>query len=61
MTTNNYGKSVLRNFAVIRVLPFLNNPKDLDLSYKTDIDFWDCFGRKQLCLIPEEIQYGSHV
>ena len=21
----------------------LNNPKDLDLSYKTDLDFWDCF------------------
>ena len=25
---------------MIRVLPFLNNPKDLDLSYKTDLDFW---------------------
>ena len=31
------------NFAVIQVLPFLNNPKDLDLSYKMDLDFWDCF------------------
>ena len=40
-------KSVLFNFAVIQVLPFLNNPKDLDLSYKTDLDFWDCFGRKK--------------
>ena len=40
-------KSVLFNFAVIRVLPFLNNPKDLDPSYKTDLDFWDCFGRKK--------------
>ena len=26
-------------------MPFLNNLKDLDLSYKTDLDFWDCFGR----------------
>ena len=26
-------KSVLRNFATIQVLPFLNNPKDLDPSY----------------------------
>ena len=26
------------------MLPFLNNPKDLDPSYKTDLDFWDCFG-----------------
>ena len=27
--------------------PFLNSPKDLDPSYKMDLDFWDCFGRKQ--------------
>ena len=40
-------KSVLWNFAVIPVLPFLNNPKDLDLSYKTDLDLWDCFGWKK--------------
>ena len=40
-------KSVLCNFVVIRVLPFLNNPKDLDLSYKMDLDFWDCFGRRK--------------
>ena len=39
------------------VLPFLNNPKDLNLSYKTDLDLWDCFGMKNLCLITEEIQY----
>ena len=50
-------KSVLCNFAVIRVLPFLNNPKDLDPSDKMDLDFWDCFGRKKHCLISEEIQY----
>ena len=25
-----------------QVLPFLNSPKDLDLSYKTVLDFWDC-------------------
>ena len=40
-------ESVLCNFAVIPVLPFLNSPKDLDPSYKMDLDFWDCFGRKQ--------------
>ena len=22
---------------------FQNNPKNLDKSYKTDLDFWDCF------------------
>ena len=32
-------------FAIIQVLSFLNNPKDLDPSYKTDLDFWDCLGR----------------
>ena len=45
MSTNNQISPT--QFAVIRVLPFLNNPKDLDLSYKTDLDFWDCFGRKK--------------
>ena len=41
-----------------KVLPFLNNPKDLDPSYKMDKDFWDCFGKKKLSLtcISEEIQ-----
>ena len=24
---------------------FQNNPKNLDPSYKTDLDLWDCFGR----------------
>ena len=27
--------------------PFLNNYKDLDPSYETDLDFWDCFGKKK--------------
>ena len=30
---------------------FQNNPKNLDLSYKTDLDLWDCLGRiKQLII-----------
>ena len=33
----------------------LNNPKDLDPSDMTDLDFWDCFGRKKHRLISEEI------
>ena len=40
-------KSVLWNFAIIPISPFLNNPKDLDPSYKMDLDLWDCFGRKK--------------
>ena len=27
---------------------FKNNPKDLDLSYKTALDLWNCFGRENL-------------
>ena len=30
------------------ILPFLNYPKNLDLSYKTDLDLWDCLGRVKL-------------
>ena len=29
---------------------FQNNPKNLDPSYKTDLDFWDCLGRVKLVL-----------
>ena len=31
----------------MQVLPFLNDRKDLDPSYKMDLDFWDCFVRGQ--------------
>ena len=50
-------KSVLWNFAIIKVLPFLNNSKDLESSYMMDLNFLDCFVRKtKNCLINEEIQ-----
>ena len=29
---------------------FQNNPTDLDLSCKTDLDLWDCLGRVKLVL-----------
>ena len=45
-------KSVLLNFAIIWVLPFLNNPKNLDLSYKFGL-FW----KGKILLITEEIWY----
>ena len=52
------NKSVLRNFAIIQDLHFLTIPKAyiVDLSYKMDLDFWDSFGRKNVCLITKEIQ-----
>ena len=46
MITNNL-KLVLLNFAIIGVLPFLNNLKYLKPSYKIDLELWDCFGRKK--------------
>ena len=30
---------------------FQNNPKDLDLSCKMDLDLWDCLGRVKLVLL----------
>ena len=37
-----------------------NLPKqDLNLSYKTDLDFLNCFGRKNSGLITDEIQHFS--
>ena len=29
---------------------FQNSPKDLDPSYKMDLDLWDCLGRVKLVL-----------
>ena len=39
--------SVIR---LIRVFTFQNNPKDLDPSYKMDLDLLDCLGRVKLVL-----------
>ena len=33
-----------------RIFSFQNNPKDLDPSYKMDLDLWDCLGRVKLVL-----------
>ena len=30
------------------MLPYLNNPKELDPSCKMDLDLWVCFGRKKI-------------
>ena len=34
----------------MELFSFQNNPTDLDLSYKTDLDLWDCLGRVKLVL-----------
>ena len=36
--------------SVIYYFSFQNNPKDLDPSYKTDLDLWDRLGRIKLVL-----------
>ena len=33
------------------VCSFQDNPKDLDPSYKTDLDLWDCLGGVKICII----------
>ena len=55
MATNNYISHM--KFAIKQILSFLTNPKDLDPSYKMDLDLWDCFGRNKLHLITQEIWY----
>ena len=32
-------------------LPFQNNCRNLDLSYKMDLDLWDCLGNGKTCFI----------
>ena len=32
------------------LVSFQNNPKNLDPSYKMDLDLWDCLGRVKLVL-----------
>ena len=45
LTTNN--KISPMKCCCNRLLPFPNNPKDLDASFKMDLDFWDCLGSKK--------------
>ena len=49
-------KSVLWNLAKIRVLSLLKN-KDLDSSYKMDLDFWYSFGTKHSVLEPKKKKF----
>ena len=35
-------------FGYKTVFSFQNNPKDLDPSYKMDLDLWDCLGGMKL-------------
>ena len=38
------SKSVLNNSAVRLSFLSKNNPKNLEPSFETALDFWDCFG-----------------
>ena len=37
------------------LISFQNDPKNLDLSYKTDLHLWDCWVRVKLVLLPKYI------
>ena len=45
-------------YYIILILPFLNNHKNLDPSYKTDLDLWDCFGRQKNSVLQPK-KYGN--
>ena len=47
MSSNTCNEISLWNFVIIRVLPFLNTPKDLDPSYKIHLDFLGLFWKKK--------------
>ena len=51
MQKNEKKYSCLQYFFVYKtVFSFQNNPKNLDPSYKMDLDLWDCLGRVKLVL-----------
>ena len=39
------------SLAIRQFFSFQNNPKNLDLSYKTDLDLWDCLGKVKTHMI----------
>ena len=46
-----YARKILYFFAYkTEFFSFLNKPKNLDPSYKKDLDLWDCLGRVKLLL-----------
>ena len=52
-----FGVPIFKHFRGILVLPFQNNPEDLDLSYKMDLDFGIVLEeKKNFHLITEEIR-----
>ena len=57
MSTNNQISPL--QFCCNTSIPFLNNPKDLDPSYKMDLDFWDCFGREKNTVLKAK-KYGNN-
>ena len=50
MSQNLNDHVYLISLVIRQSFPFQNNPKDLDPSYKMDLDLWDCFGRRKIIL-----------
>ena len=47
---NSNGMHNVPYFFAYKFFSFQNNSKNLDLSYKVDLDLWDCLGRVKLIL-----------
>ena len=52
--------SHLKSRALDSFFSFQNKPKNLDPSYKMDLDFWDCSGRVKLVLQNCDLVICSH-
>ena len=52
MTTRSAGQHQTYHISLVisKFFPFQNNAKNLDPSYKMDLDFWDCLGRVKLVI-----------
>ena len=53
VSTETFAKARVTVFLRLKdgVFSFQNNPKDLDLSYKMDLDLWDCLGMGKIGII----------
>ena len=59
-STNNFCNFHVSSVMRWDVFPFQNNPKNVDPSNKMDLDFWDCFRRKNLNLQQNFIRLISY-
>ena len=54
-----YKPVIYMKFSSENFFPLSNKLKNLDLSYKTDLDFWNCLRREKKQLMTKEIWYSQ--